>query len=135
MCVARAAAVLCLVATVVGCGKKGPPLPPIVHIPASVDQISTRRVGSDVLVTMTVPAENIDKTTPADLAKIDLYAYTGTTLPPRARFLEASTLVATVPVLPPPVDETTKTNASNQRPRRARAPQPAGVPATPPPPS
>src|SRR5262245_31154722 len=125
MYLARVATVLCLAAAAIGCGKKGPPIPPIVHIPASVDQIATRRVGNDVLVTMTVPAENIDKTRPADIAKIDLYAYTGTTQPPRAQFLGASTLVATVPVLPPTPDETTKAAAANKsgRTRKPSTPQ------------
>jgi predicted small lipoprotein YifL len=29
----------------VACGKKGPPLPPIVHIPAAVEKIEARRRG------------------------------------------------------------------------------------------
>ena len=118
MYVARVATVLCLVAAAIGCGKKGPPLPPIVHIPASVDQVATRRVGSDVVVTMTVPAENIDKTKPADLAKIDVYAYTGTTLPPRAQFLSVSTLVASVPVAAPTPEETAKGAEANKSQKR-----------------
>jgi len=109
------------------CGKKGPPLPPIIHIPASVDQVTTRRAGNDVLVTMTVPAENIDKTKPADLAKIDVYAYTGTTPPPRARFLEVSTLVGSVPVLPPPPPDNTskKKTRDEKKPAQPPAPKPA----------
>ncbi|HKE86905.1 MAG TPA: hypothetical protein VKB50_24280 [Vicinamibacterales bacterium] len=83
------------------CGKKGPPLPPIVHIPTEVDHLSARRVGNDVFLTLTVPAQNIDKTTPADVGRVEVYGYTGTSQPPRARFLEVATLVATVPVLPP----------------------------------
>ena len=119
---------------ITSCGKKGPPLAPIVHIPASIDQISTRRVGNDVLVTMTVPAENIDKTTPADIAKIDVYAYTGTTQPPRAQFLGASTLVATIPVLPPPPEETAKPGSTNRSARqRNSSPKTASGQPSPPP--
>jgi len=83
------------------CGKKGPPLPPIVHIPTGVDHLSARRVGSDVFLTLTVPAQNIDKTTPADVGRVEVYGYTGTSQPPRARFLEVAAVVATVSVLPP----------------------------------
>jgi hypothetical protein len=115
------------------CGKKGPPLPPIVHIPAAIDQITTRRVGNDVLLTMTVPAENVDKTKPADIAKIDIYAYTGTTQPPRAQFLNASTLVATIPVQPPPPDETEsakKATTSTKTPPPQPSPSPGEAEAT-----
>jgi len=83
------------------CGKKGPPLPPIVHIPTGVDHLSARRVGSDVFLTLTVPAQNIDKTMPADVGRVEVYGYTGTSQPPLARFLEVATPVATVSVLPP----------------------------------
>ena len=128
------AIVLVLAALAATCGKKGPPLPPIVHIPSSVDQVTTRRVGSDVLVTMTVPAENIDKTKPADLGKIDVYGYTGTAQPPRAQFLSVSTLVASIPVAPPTPEETAKgaeANKSQKRrqPSTPQKPAPAGQPA------
>jgi hypothetical protein len=134
---ARGTVVFLLAGAAVACGKKGPPLAPIVHIPASIDQISTRRVGNDVLVTMTVPAENIDKTIPADIATIDVYAYTGTTQPPRAQFLSASTLVATIPVLPPPPEETAKAGSTNRSTRpRSGSPSPkttaSGQPSPPP---
>jgi len=105
-----------------GCGKKGPPLPPIVRIPAGIEQLTTRRVGNDVLVTMMVPAENIDKSKPADIAKIDLYAYSGTTPPPRAQFLSASTLVASVPVLPPTPEETEAAAKANKSTRTRKEP-------------
>lgn len=117
-----------------GCGKKGPPLPPIVRIPAAIDQLATHRAGNDVLVTMTVPAENVDKTMPADIGKIDLYAYTGTTPPTRAQFLSASTLVATIPVLPPTPEET-EAGAKASKSTRTRKesatakPKPSGQPA------
>lgn len=86
----------------IGCGKKGPPLAPIVHIPAAVQTISTRRLGSDVFVTLTVPEQNIDTSKPADVSRIDLFGYTGTAPPPRGRFLDGAVLVATVPVALPP---------------------------------
>ena len=130
---ARVATVLFLVAAAIGCGKKGPPLPPIVHIPAAIEQITTRRVGNDVLVTLTVPAENVDKTKPADIAKIDIYAYTGTTQPPRAQFLNASTHVATIPVQPPPPEETEaakKANTSTKPPPPPPLPSPVEAEAT-----
>jgi len=82
----------------VACGKKGPPLPPIVHIPAAVEKVEARRRGDDVSVTVTVPSKNVDGTMPVDVARIEVYAYTGTTAPPASRFLEVATLVGTIAV-------------------------------------
>src|SRR5262245_42321823 len=116
MCSARQATVVFLAAFAIGCGKKGPPLPPIVHIPEAVQQVSARRAGNDVFVTMTVPSTNIDKTKPADIARIEVYGYTGTTLPPKARFLDVATPVATVSILPPVIEDDKKAEPAEGRP-------------------
>jgi hypothetical protein len=84
------------------CGKKGPPLAPLIPIPAAIDQINATRVGNEVYVTLTVPSANVDEFTPADIDRVEVYGYTGRTAPPRARWLDFGTLVATVPVAPPP---------------------------------
>jgi hypothetical protein len=88
------------IAATAACGKKGPPLAPIVRVPAAVEQLDARRVGDDVYVSVTIPVRNIDKTIPADVARVEIYGYTGVT-PPGARFLERGTLVGTIPVAPP----------------------------------
>jgi len=80
------------------CGKKGPPLAPIVHIPAAVEKVEARRRGDEVTLTVTVPSKNIDGTIPVDVARIEVYGYTGTTAPTASRFLEVATLVGTVTV-------------------------------------
>jgi hypothetical protein len=85
-----------------GCGKKGTPLAPIVRVPAAVTKMTAARMGSDVYLTLTVPAENIDASIPGDVGRIDIYAYTGRVAPPIPRFAEVATVVATVPVAPPP---------------------------------
>ena len=94
------------------CGKKGPPLAPIAHVPAAVDQIAARRIGHDVYVTLTVPGKNIDATVPADVRRVDIYAVTALAPPARGRFLESADLIASIPVArvpernaknPPPV--------------------------------
>jgi hypothetical protein len=51
---------------------------------------------------LTVPRLNIDGTQPVDIFEVRVYAFTGRTPPPRNRFAEAGTLVATVPVVPAP---------------------------------
>ena len=88
---------LVLVATV-GCGKKGPPLAPYVLLPAAPARVAAERTGNEVYVTLALPVENIDKSKPADVRRIEVYGYTATTPPPRSRQLELATLVATVPV-------------------------------------
>lgn len=86
-----------------GCGKKGAPLAPVVRIPAAVDQIAARRVGREVFVTLTVPRQNVDASIPADVGRIDVYAYTGVRPPSLARWAALGTVIGSVPVLPVPV--------------------------------
>jgi hypothetical protein len=83
-----------------GCGKKGPPLAPIVRIPAQIDTIAARRVGSDVYVTVTVPTQNIDESVPADVSRIEVFGYTGRVAPTRARWATLGELIGTIPVAP-----------------------------------
>src|SRR5687768_12625191 len=82
----------------VGCGKKGPPLAPYVLLPDAPSRVTAQRAGDDVFVTLTLPTQNVDASKPADVRRIEVYGYTATTPPPRARQLELATLVATVPV-------------------------------------
>lgn len=97
-----------------GCGKKGPPLAPLVHIPAAVDSIKAERVGSDVYVTLTVPSENIDKSKPADVARVDVFAVTATAPPPRGQFLAGASRIATIPVTPIADDAATPVQRSSE---------------------
>ena len=83
------------------CGKKGPPLAPILRIPAGVTMIQAQHVGSDAFVTVTIPAKNIDSSIPVDLGRVEVYGYTGRRPPPNARWVEVAELVATIPVVPP----------------------------------
>jgi len=93
------------------CGKRGSPLPPFVHVPDVVKQITTRRVGGDVYLTLTVPVQNVDASVPVDLGRIEVYGYTGVTPPPSTRFVEVAKLVETlIPDLQP--DATTTANAA-----------------------
>jgi hypothetical protein len=77
-----------------GCGKKGPPLPPFVRVPAAVGQLAAHRVGDEVIINFTLPTQNIDQSTPISLARVDLYAYTGRSAPPAARFPEVADRIA-----------------------------------------
>jgi hypothetical protein len=89
------------VLVVAGCGKKGPPLAPIVRIPAGVTMIQAHRVGGEAFVTITIPPTNIDSSAPPDIGRVEVYGYTGRRPPPNARWVEVSQLIATIPVIPP----------------------------------
>jgi hypothetical protein len=71
-----------------------------VHIPAAVDKLSAQRVGNDVYLAITIPTQNIDASTPADISRIDVFAATALTPPPRARFFEIATKVTSIDVQP-----------------------------------
>lgn len=85
-----------LILALAGCGKKGPPLPPFVDIPAAVNQLSARRVGGDVILTLALPTLNVDESTPVNLGRVDVYAYTGRTAPPAPRFPEVARRIGTI---------------------------------------
>lgn len=61
----------------IACGKKGPPLPPLVRLPAAPVDVSAERRGSQVEVRLRTPAANTDGSRPAELTRVDVYAFTG----------------------------------------------------------
>lgn len=85
----------------VACGKKGPPLPPLVKVPAPPADLAAVRRGSDVNLQFTVPSANTDGTRPANVERVDVYAFTGTANVPDDQVVKAATKVATVPVKAP----------------------------------
>jgi hypothetical protein len=84
----------------IGCGRKGPPLAPIVYLPRPVTELAAKRVENDVVVQFTVPTLNTDGTGPADLRRVEVYAHTGP-LPTPADFLKYGTLVASIDIADP----------------------------------
>ena len=100
---ARLALVAGVLVVAAACGKRGSPLAPIVRIPSVIDTVRTQRVGNDVYLTLTVPATNVDRSVPADIVRIDIYGYTGRALPPRGLFTDVAKVVASIPVIPPPI--------------------------------
>jgi predicted small lipoprotein YifL len=72
-----ALAVLVTVAALaIGCGKKGPPLPPLLHLPSAPADVAATRRGDQVVVELTVPSANTDNTRPADVHQVDVYGVT-----------------------------------------------------------
>ena len=110
------------VCVAVACGKKGPPLAPIVRLPAAVATIQAHRVGSDAFVTLTIPNTNIDRSIPVDIARVEIYGYTGRRPPPAARWVEFGELIASIPVIPPPLPGATPAEAVPADPSKGAAP-------------
>lgn len=82
---------------------RGPPLPPLVIVPAPVSDLSAERFGDEIYLQLTIPSANADRSEPADLERVEVYALT--TQPgedqPRLsgeEWLELATLVATLEV-------------------------------------
>ncbi len=96
-----------LVAATAACGVKGPPRPPVRIVPARILAPEFVRMGDRVYLEFAVPAADTDGSSPADIERVEVYAVT--TQPTERRpteafsedWLEAATLVATLPVRPP----------------------------------
>ena len=104
-------ACLALAAIALGCGIKGPPLAPLVIVPARVASVSAERFDDQVFVSFQVPSENTDGSAPADLDRVEVYALTTQPVdgrdvqPPFDDWFDAASLVATILVRPPGATE------------------------------
>ncbi len=120
-----------------GCGMKGPPQAPLVRSPAPVTDLVVQRLGDEVSIGFTLPTANDDRSEPASLARVDVYAMTvQPRLPPDRtldveEFQEAATLVASIEVAPPPDPESgvpPPVEPPPDAPRPEDAPVPLGAP-------
>jgi len=96
-----------LLTTLGGCGKKGPPLPPLRLVPAAVTEPAARRSGDDVELRFTLPTSNANGPEEIDLARVEIYAITiaaGAVTPPNRDLLINARVVGTIAVRPPPVE-------------------------------
>jgi hypothetical protein len=86
-----------------GCGKKGPPLPPLVKLPAPLADLTAQRRGDTIDLQFTVPSANTDGTHPANVERVDVYAITAPATPPLtdAQVLKLGTKVGSVAVKAP----------------------------------
>ena len=85
----------------IACGKEGPPLPPIVRIPAAPVELRADRRGDAVDINLVVPAANTDGTRPADVDRVDLYAITGPATITDEQLVKQATRVGSVDVKAP----------------------------------
>lgn len=72
----RAVSAVLLLAAASACGKKGPPLPPLVKLPSAPAEFVAERRGAHVDLQFIVPAANTDNTRPANVSRVDVYAIT-----------------------------------------------------------
>jgi predicted small lipoprotein YifL len=93
-------AALALIA-VVGCGKKGPPLPPLLKIPSAPAELTAERRASIVDLSFVVPSTNTDGTRPANIERVDVYAVTGAPTLNEEQILKLGTKVASVMIKAP----------------------------------
>lgn len=102
---------LAAIGVAAGCGMRGPPLPPLVVVPAAVTVLEIQRVDDDMFIRFEVPSANTDGSEPADLEQVEVYALTTHPDPTRpvrqlpvADWRDHATLVATIPVVTPTRD-------------------------------
>ena len=86
---------------VAACGKKGPPLPPLVRLPAAPANIAAERRGDTVDISFTVPDTNTDRTKPANIERVDVYAITAAPSITDEQLLKRATKVGSVTVKSP----------------------------------
>jgi hypothetical protein len=74
---ARLLGAIVAAAMVSACGKAGPPLPPLVRLPAPPTDLVAERHGTSVDIHLVVPSANTDGTRPANVERVDVYGLTG----------------------------------------------------------
>jgi hypothetical protein len=87
--------------TLSGCGKKGPPLPPLVRQPAAPADLTAARRGDEVVLQFVVPFTNTDGTRPANVSRVDVFGISGTAAVPDDQIVKLGARVASVPVKSP----------------------------------
>ena len=85
------------------CGMRGPPLAPLVIVPAQISNFSAERFEDDVYIRVEIPEANEDGSEPAELDRVEIYALT--TQPEEDQpqlslddWLDLATLVETFPI-------------------------------------
>ena len=98
---AAVSVVIVLSVLVTACGKKGPPLPPLVKLPMAPSDLTAVRRANTVDLQLTVPSANTDSSRPANVARVEVYALTGPATVSEADVLTQGTKVASIAVKAP----------------------------------
>jgi len=83
------------------CGRKGPPLPPLLKQPSPPAEMKAERHGETVDVQFTVPAANNDGTRPANITRVDVYALTANRALNEGEVLKHGSKIASIAVKAP----------------------------------
>jgi hypothetical protein len=86
---------------IAACGKKGPPLAPLVRVPEAPGTLQAERRGARVDLQFVVPEHNTDGSRPANVERVDVYALTGSADVSDADVVRRGVLVASVKVRSP----------------------------------
>ena len=87
------------------CGKKGPPLPPLRHVPGPATDVSLRCSGNEVRFAFLLPKGNVQGQATIELDRVEVFAVTvaaGSSDPANRELLVPKYLVGTIPVKPVP---------------------------------
>ena len=84
-----------------GCGKKGPPMPPLIKLPVAPAELAAQRRASTVDLQFVVPFANTDGTRPANVERVDVYAITGPRTITNDQIVKLGTKVASLEVKAP----------------------------------
>lgn len=71
-----AGALVGMLPSLVACGKRGDPLPPLRPVPGAITDLAVRRSATRLQLSFTVPPANTDGSTPAAVDRIDVFART-----------------------------------------------------------
>jgi hypothetical protein len=96
-----AAGLLTAAAVAGACGKKGPPLPPLVRLPAPPGELTAARRGVSVDITFVVPEANADGTRPANIQRVEVYGITARGDVADAEILRRGARIASIDVKSP----------------------------------
>jgi hypothetical protein len=104
---ARVLVIVLAVAMAAACGKKGPPLPPLRPVPGPVTNVTARLVSGRIEIHFTIPSINADRTSPAAIARVEVYARSvpkDSPRPIKEQIVLRDNLVDTIDVKPAPTD-------------------------------
>jgi hypothetical protein len=85
----------------IACGRKGPPLPPLLKLPVAPTELVAQRHGSSVDISFVVPSANTDGTRPANIQRVDLYGITGPETITDEELIKLGTKISSVTVKAP----------------------------------
>lgn len=109
-------------AVVAACGKKAPPLPPLVKLPTAPTEFTAARRGATVDLQFGIPTSNTDGVTPSDVARVDVYGMTGPSTLTPDEIIRHGARVGTVAVNPAADRDATEEEAA----RVAKSAPPGG---------